>query len=73
MILTEYDEKATMDYIRREAQEIGQEIGEKIGRKYGEQINELNRRLIADDRYEDLRRSLEDMEYQKELFREYGI
>lgn len=89
MLLTEYDEKKTMDYLHREAREIGQEIGQKIGeeigqrrgqeigeelgRKYAEQINELNRRLITDERYEDFKRSLTDPEYQKKLLTEYQI
>lgn len=105
MLLTEYDEKKTMDYLHREAREIGQEIGqeigerlgqeigerlgqeigerrgqeigEKLGRKYAEQytelINELNCRLIADNRYEDLKRASMDKEYQKKLLKEYGL
>lgn len=105
MLLTEYDEKKTMDYLHREAREIGEEIGqrrgeeigqkigqklgqelgqqlgqqlgEELGRKYAQQyaekLNELNRRLLADDRYEDLKRSLEDTEYQKKLLEEYSI
>lgn len=36
MLLTEYDEKKTMDYLHREAREIGQEIGEKLGQEIGE-------------------------------------
>lgn len=38
MLLAEYNEKETMDYIRREEREIGREEGHKEGRKEGEQI-----------------------------------
>lgn len=117
MLLTEYDEKKTMDYLRREAREIGEELGQEIGEKLGQeigekrgreigeklgqeigerrgreigeklarqyaaqyaaqyvtQINELNARLIHENRYEELNRSLQDAEYQKQLLEEYGI
>ena len=36
-------------------------------------MNELNRRLIEDGRTEDLFRSIQDAEYQKELLEEYGM
>lgn len=35
MLLAEYDEKATMEYIRKESREIGFEEGEKSGEKKG--------------------------------------
>jgi hypothetical protein len=36
MILTEYDEKKTRDYLRREAEQIGEQRGREIGREEGE-------------------------------------
>ena len=36
-------------------------------------MNELNRRLIRDGRTEDLFRSIEDAEYQRQLLVEYGM
>lgn len=78
MLLTEYDEKKTMDYIRKEAQEIGESIGEKRGEKIGEmrameRLNKLNALLISKGLYEELKRASEDTEYQKELLKTYGI
>lgn len=38
-----------------------------------EMMNELNRKLVKDGRIEELIRSIQDAEYQKELLKEYGI
>lgn len=73
MLLTEYDEKKTMDYLHREAREIGEQLGRKYAKQYADQINELNCRLLEDDRYEDLRRASKDTEYQQRLLVEYGL
>lgn len=78
MLLTEYDEKKTMDYIRKEAQEIGEAIGEERGKKIGEietteRLNKLNALLISKGLYEDLKKASEDTDYQKELLKAYGI
>lgn len=74
MLLTEYDEKKTMDYIRKEAQEIGEKRGEKIGEmRATERLNKLNALLISKGLYEELKRASEDTEYQKELLKTYGI
>ncbi|MDO4321950.1 MAG: Rpn family recombination-promoting nuclease/putative transposase [Lachnospiraceae bacterium] len=53
-------------YDRMEAQEEGQKKGK-------EQINELNRRLLAENRIEDLKRTVLDTEYQRKLLEEYGL
>lgn len=42
-------------------------------RKCKEQINQLNLRLIDDNRLEDLKRSAKDLEYQERLLKEYGL
>lgn len=74
MLLTEYDEKATMDYIRRESEQIGEERGKKLGEeRASKRINRLNSLLLAAGRYEDLEKSLEDTDYQKKLFLEYDL
>lgn len=86
MLLTEYDEKKTMDYIRKEAQELGEERGRKIGEAIGEErgkkigeietterLNKLNALLISKGLYEDLKKASEDTDYQKELLKAYGI
>jgi len=70
MLLTEYDEKKTREYLQKEAHELGMAEGEKSALT---RANELNRRLMAEGRLDDLKHASEDMEYQKELFREYGI
>lgn len=46
------------------------EEGEKLGE---ERINELNLRLIAEKRYDDLEKAAKDHEYRQKLYEEYGI
>lgn len=58
MSLFEYDEEAHMKSIRRQAQE---------------DVIELYSKLLADDRLDDLRHSIEDSEYRRQLMVEYGI
>ena len=54
--------------------EDGREEGRKEGESKGqERINELNRRLLADNRHADLVKSVEDSAYQKTLLQEYGL
>ena len=62
----------------REGRIRGREEGREEGRKEGieaatDRINRLNKHLIQDGRIEDLRRSLEDIDYQKKLIEEYNI
>ena len=57
---------------------IGEERGIAIGEERGEargihEINTLNLRLLDDNRLEDMQRAMVDIDYQKELMREYGI
>lgn len=47
-------------------------IQEGIQKGY-EDINQLNTRLMTDNRLEDLKRSIGDSEYQIQLLKEYGI
>ena len=62
----EYDEERHIRQTREEGEEVGKEIGI-------EKINQLNRALLQDKRFEDLERSAEDREYQKQLLKEYGL
>jgi len=62
MILEEYDEKKTREYLRKEAMDMGME-----------QANELTRLLLDAGRIEDLKRAVQDKAYQKELLKEYGL
>ena len=86
MLLAEYDEKKTMEYIRREARESGREEGERIGREKGEQrgriegkrigeklLSELLGRLFADDRLEDVRLAVDSETERTRLYREYRL
>jgi predicted transposase/invertase (TIGR01784 family) len=59
-------------------EEIGLAKGEEIGLAKGEEaglekLTELNRRLIADNRMDDLIRSTEDSAFQAQLLAEYGL
>lgn len=78
MLLAEYDEQKTMEYIRKEEREIGREEGERIGRKKGHAegealLSELLSRLFADRRMEDVRLAAEDQDARRRLYREYGL
>ena len=70
MLLAEFDEQKTMDYIRREEREIGREEGREEGEAM---LSELLRHLLADHRLEDLRLAAEDEKERKRLYREYGL
>lgn len=68
----DYRTKGGMDMCTalRELEEDAREEGRAEGSYL---MNELNRRLMQDDRTEDLFRSIQDSEYQKELMEEYGL
>ena len=62
----------------RQGIEQGIEQGLRQGMDQGmaegrEKVNKLNRLLLKEKRYEELARSAEDGEYQKELFKKYHI
>ena len=52
------------------AEQHGREQGEQIGK---EQINKLNQRLLTDNRFDDLKRSISDPDFQKQLLKEYRL
>ena len=63
---------------RKQGQKIGQEEGRKEGRKEGREetlnlINKLNDILLSEGRVEDLKRSINDREYQAQLLKEYRL
>lgn len=61
-------------YDKLEAQEEGRKEGRKEGREEEKsRINELNRRLLADNRLEDLKRTVLDAEFQQKMLEEYGL
>ena len=54
--------------------ELGERIGEARGRTQGEaRVNMLNQKLILENRYADLARSVQDAEFQKQLYEEFGL
>ena len=55
-----------MEYIRREEREIGREEGETL-------LSELLKRLLADNRQEDVRLAAADRAARMRLYREYGL
>ena len=65
-------QKAIRDYnqMMREAEERGREAGEKHAE---ERINKLHSYLIREKRFEDLERSTNDGDFQKQLMEQYGI
>ncbi len=66
MSIYEFDEEKEMAIIRADERELGREEGEH-------RITELHKRLLDDERMEDLRKAVEDDSYQSALCREYGI
>ena len=60
------DRNAREDYVRKEGLNEGLTQGEdKLNRLYGS--------LIADQRFDDLRRSIQDKEYREQLYKQYGL
>lgn len=74
MVLRSYMDEKYIRAMKKEGFEEGIEEGIEEGRKRGvELINELNLRLIRDERLEDLKRASRDTEFQRILLREYGL
>ncbi|MGN0710477.1 MAG: hypothetical protein ACI4LO_01860 [Anaerovoracaceae bacterium] len=73
-LLTEYDEKETMDYLYREAIEEGLAKGLEQGREKGKNlINKLNEILAKNNRVEDIIKAATDEEYQRKLMEEFHL
>ncbi len=62
MFLEDYDEELHLRTLRREGYEDGME-----------QLNRLVKHLLADNRMDDLKRSLDDSDFQKALLKEYDL
>ena len=58
MLLTEFNQEAYERIIKAEAEN---------------RVNQLNLRLISENRYDDLKRAVNDREYQMQLYQEYGL
>ena len=61
-ILTDYNEKETMEAFYKDGKEDGQE-----------RVNKLNQILISEKRMDDLLKASQDREYQEKLMEEYNI
>ncbi len=66
MLLTEYDEKAEREYLRKQSREEGVQQGEN-------RVNRLIRLLLEQNRIADIEKSVKNPNYQKELFQEFDI
>ena len=52
----------------------GERRGERRGKRLGkDQINKLNRLLLADNRQEELLRSVSDRKFQQKLLQDYAL
>ena len=66
----EYDYDTDISVNREEAKAEGIEIGIEKERII---VNKLNKKLMDDERYDDLRKSTLDRDFQNKLIEEYGI
>ena len=68
-------QKAIWDHnqMMLEAEERGEERGREQGEEQIQRINKLNALLIKDKHFEDLERSTNDEDFQKQLMEQYGI
>ena len=66
MLLTEYDEKAEREYLRKQSREEGVQQGE-------DRVNRLIRLLLEQNRIADIEKSVKNPDYQKKLFQEFDI
>ena len=59
------------DKLIKKGKEIGEQIGKQIGKQVGEKaVTELTKKLLAENRLDDLKRSVEDPDYQRQLLQE---
>lgn len=73
-IVNEVKESEEWEAVHMNIFEIGVNYGEERGEARGEKrLNLLNKKLLDDNRLDDLRRSIEDETYRKKLYKEYNI
>ena len=70
MLLTEYDEKTTMQLFKEEGLEEGLEKGRK---ETNSQWSKLVNKLASQNRLYEISRAVADPIYLDELFRQYGL
>ena len=74
LLIAEYDYNTDIEVQREEAFGQGEAKGRAEGKAEGMNLlNSLMKLLIRGNRYDDLKRAVEDPYYQKELIKEYGI
>ncbi len=74
MCLFEYDQEKHLKDTYEDGFEDGEARGIAIGEKRGmDCIRQLTQRLLADDRMEDLNRSMSDEDYCEQLLKEYKL
>lgn len=74
MSIFEYDEEKHIRNEKELSYQEGHRIGVEEGEKRGEdRLNRLHKKLLDENRLDDLLRSVEDRAYQKKLFEEYGF
>lgn len=70
----ENGEKLGKEIGEKLGKEIGEKLGKEIGKEIGEsRVNNLNRRLAAQGRTEDIIKAASDTEYQRLLFQEFNL
>ena len=77
-IVREVKESEEWEEVRMNIMEIAMEKGMQYGMEQGieqgkERLNLLNRKLLEENRFDDLKRSIVDKDYQKKLYEEYNI
>lgn len=59
------------DKLIKKGEQIGKQIGKRIGKQIGEKaVTELTKKLLAENRLDDLKKSVEDPAYQRKLLQE---
>lgn len=73
-IVTEVKESEEWEAVQMNIMEIAMEKGLERGMEKGEnRLSMLNKKLLEEDRLDDLKRVLDDLDYRKELYTEYHI
>lgn len=70
MSIYEFDEKREMRLIREDGREIGREADMALGEQ---RILMLNKVLLEDNRFDDLKSAVDDEAYRATLCKEYSI
>ena len=72
-IMCEALEELMKDELEAQLQK-GKEIGQKMGKLQGEtRVNQLNQKLIALGRMDDILKSVSDTVFQQKLFKEFNL